>query len=93
MEASKRSVGIPGIRLQVAFGCRYSRGGSRRITTKVLAILDGGPGDGEQDVVDSRTVHLVVKVGDGSCHLYERVHTERLMPDGRRAVIFRWRGR
>ena len=61
--------------------------------TKVFAVLDGGPGDGQEDVVDSRTVQLVVTMADGSHHLYERVHTERLLPDGRRAVIFRWRGR
>ena len=67
--------------------------GQPRIKTKVLAVLDGGPGDGEQDVVDFRTVQLVVTMADDSCHLYERVHTERLLPDGRRAVIFRCRGR
>ncbi len=60
---------------------------------KVLAVLDGGPVDGEEDEIDSRTVQLVVPTDDGSLHLYERVDTERILSDGRRAVIFRWRGR
>jgi hypothetical protein len=67
-----------------------SRSGAK---TKVLAILDGGPREGDENVIDPRTVQLVVNADDGSLHLYERVHTARILPDGRRAVIFRWRGR
>jgi hypothetical protein len=59
---------------------------------KVLAVLDGGPIDGEEDVIDARTVQLVAPTDDGSLQLYERVHTDRILSDGRRAVIFRWRG-
>jgi len=58
-----------------------------------LSVLDGGPGDGRERMVRAETVAFRMKADDGSRHLYERVPTERILPDGRRAVIFRWRGR
>lgn len=58
----------------------------------VLAVFDGGPGDGQEHLIEPETDTVSV-VADCSWHLYERVHTERILPDGRRAVIFRWRGR
>jgi hypothetical protein len=58
-----------------------------------LAVLDGGPGDGREHMVRAETIAFRMNGDDGSRHLYERVPTERVLPDGRRAVIFRWRGR
>jgi hypothetical protein len=59
----------------------------------VLVVLDGGPRDGTEYVIDADVVEVRVTMADGSLHLYERVPTERIFPDGRRLVIFRWRGR
>jgi hypothetical protein len=54
---------------------------------RLLAVFDGGPRDGQEDVIEADTLQLRVSVGDGSHHLYERVPTERILPDGRR--VFR----
>ncbi len=69
-------------------------GGDRRDATKIVAILDGGPGDGQEHGVDGDQIVLrVTSPVDGSRHLYLSMLTERMLPDGRPAVTFRWRGR
>jgi len=61
-------------------------------TVTIPAILDGGPGDGQEHAANATAIQLRVTMADRSRHLYERVHAEQVLPDGRRAVIFRWRG-
>ncbi len=61
-------------------------------TATLLAVFDGGPGDGQEHVMDAATVEVTVDL-DHSLHLYERVPSERMLSDGRRAVILQWRGR
>ncbi len=50
------------------------------------------PVTAKEHVMDAETVEVTVDL-DHSLHLYERVPTERILTDGRRAVILRWRGR
>ena len=65
----------------------------RASKTTVLTVFDGGPLDDEERHIDAGKSEIWITSEDGARHLYERVHTERLFPDGRRAVILRWRGR
>jgi hypothetical protein len=58
----------------------------------MVAVRDGGPGDGQKHVLNVAAFALRIHEDDGSRHLYERVAAVRILPDGRRAVVFRWRG-
>jgi hypothetical protein len=57
------------------------------------AVLNGGPLDGREHPVDTETADLRVIMTDGQQHLYGRTSKEQLLPDGRTAHIYEWKGR
>jgi hypothetical protein len=62
-------------------------------TGTLLVVFDGGPADAHEHVTGVETEKVIVALPDASWHLYEREPAERMLPDGRRAVVFGWRGR
>lgn len=62
-------------------------------TDTLLVVFDGGPADGHEHVTDPYTDKVIVALTDASWHLYERIPADRILRDGRQAVLFRWRGK
>ena len=61
-------------------------------STRLLALLNGGPCDGDKQVVNGDTFVMRLALSDGSNHLYERAARGEYLPDGQRALMFHWRG-
>lgn len=61
-------------------------------TDTLLVGFHGGPADAHEHVTGPETKMMIVAATDSSWHLYERVRDERVLADGRHAVVFRWRG-
>jgi hypothetical protein len=58
-----------------------------------VAMLNGGPMDGREHPIESDTETLHVVMTDGQQHLYERTGRHQVLPDGRTAPTFDWKGR
>lgn len=58
-----------------------------------VAVLDGGPMDGREHPDDWDTEQLCVIMTDGQQHRYVRTDRIEVLPDGRSAVVFAYRGR
>jgi hypothetical protein len=58
-----------------------------------VAVLDGGPMDGKEHSIDWGTQQLCVIMTDGQQYRYGRTERSQLLPDGRFARVFEYRGR
>jgi len=58
-----------------------------------VVVLDGGPMDGREGEVAAGTDELCVVMTDGQRHRYGQTGHVGLLPDGRSALVFAWRGR
>jgi predicted alpha/beta hydrolase len=58
-----------------------------------VAVLDGGPMDGKEHPADWDTEQLCVIMTDGQQQRYVRTERTQVLPDGRSAVVFEYRGR
>jgi len=57
------------------------------------AVLNGGPMDGRQHLVEGDTDDLCVIMTDGQTHQYIRTERIQELPDGRSALVFDYGGR
>jgi hypothetical protein len=58
-----------------------------------VAVLNGGPMDGQEHPVESGTAEFRVVMTDGQQHLYEGTNQQQVLPDGCVAWVFEWKGR
>jgi hypothetical protein len=58
-----------------------------------LAVLNGGPMDGQEHLVEDNADELSVVMTDGQQHLYLRTSDVQLLANGRLASVFDWAGR
>jgi hypothetical protein len=58
-----------------------------------VVVLNGGPLDGREHLVDPGAGELRVAMTDGQQHLYARTDITQSLPDGRTAVVYEWKGR
>ena len=57
------------------------------------AVLEGGPMDGNRQVIDAETDQLCIVMSDGQQHRYLRTEEFQTEKDGRKQLLFRWEGR
>lgn len=57
------------------------------------SVLDGGPLDGREHLVEPDTEELLVEMEDGSRYLYARCERVQRRPDGRLLPVYEYRGR
>jgi hypothetical protein len=57
------------------------------------AVLNGGPMDGREHLVEDDRDELAVVMTDGQQHRYLRTKKVQTLPDGRLAAVFNWVGR
>ena len=57
------------------------------------SILDGGPLDGREHLVDADTEELLVQMEDGSIYLYAISEKVQRSLDGRLLPVYEYRGR
>jgi hypothetical protein len=58
-----------------------------------VAVLSGGPMDGREHSIEGETGELCVVMTDGQQHRYVRTDNFQVLPDGRSALVFVWKGR
>ncbi|MGO9455433.1 MAG: hypothetical protein ACLP62_00090 [Acidimicrobiales bacterium] len=58
-----------------------------------MAVLDGGPMDGTQHVVDSDTEHVCIVMRDGQQPQYVRTDEFQALENGQLVLVCRWSGR
>jgi hypothetical protein len=58
-----------------------------------VVVLNGGPMDGREHLVEGDANELCVVMTDGQQHRYLRGNTFQILPRGGSAPVFEWTGR